>query len=226
MGRKEKFSPSQKLDAIEDYLSGKRGLSQICRNMKIYESSFYEWLKRYEISGAESLTNVKKNKYYSEAIKQQAVRDYLDGIASLREICRRYEIKSNSILRKWIKKYNGHETLKSHNSQGDKIMTKGRKTTFEERVEIVSFCITNNYNYQLASYKFQVSYQQVYTWVKKYEECGSESLSDKRGKRKLSEEFSESEKLAAQLKLLEAENNRLKMENDYLKKMDELGRRR
>ena len=27
-------------------------------------------------------------------------------------------------------------------------MTKGRKTTYEERIEIVSFCIANNDNYQ------------------------------------------------------------------------------
>jgi transposase-like protein len=105
-------------------------------------------------------------------------------------------------------------------------MTKGRKTTFEERIDIVSFCISNNHNYQIAVDKFQVSYQQIYTWVKKYEENGSESLSDKRGKRKGLEELSETQKLAAQLKLLEAENNRLKMENDYLKKLDEIERRR
>ncbi|MEA4827079.1 MAG: helix-turn-helix domain-containing protein [Clostridium sp.] len=226
MGRKEKFSPYEKLTAIEDYLSRKRGVFQICRDMNICESSFYEWLKKYEISGLEALTNVRKNKYYPEAVKQQAIRDYLGGEVSLREICRRYGISSNSILRKWIKKYNGHGTLKSHNSQGDKIMTKGRKTTFEERIEIVSFCIENNYNYQMASEKFQVSYQQIYTWVKKYEEYGSESLLDKRGNRKRLEELSETEKLAAQLKLLEAENNRLKMENDYLKKLDEIERRR
>jgi transposase len=105
-------------------------------------------------------------------------------------------------------------------------MTKGRKTTFEERIEIVSFCIANNYNYQMTADKFQVSYQQIYSWVKKYEKYGSDSLSDKRGKRKRLEELSEAEKLAAQLKLLQAENNRLKMENDYLKKLDEIERRR
>ncbi|AKA72129.1 helix-turn-helix domain-containing protein [Clostridium scatologenes] len=226
MGRKEKFLSYEKLNAIEDYLSGKRSISQICRDMKIYNTSFYEWLQRYKMFGAEALTNVKKNKYYPETVKQQAVKDYLDGRTSLREICRQYEISSNSILRQWIKKYNGHEMIKSHNMRGDKSMTKGRKTTFEERVNIVSFCIANNYNYQIAADKFQVSYQQVYAWVKKYEEYGSESLSDQRGKRKSPNEMSETEKLAVQLKLLEAENNRLKMENDFLKKLDEIERRR
>lgn len=226
MGRKERFSVSEKMNAIEDYLSGRRGKNQICRDMKISNQSFYSWLHKYRKAGAEGLAAAQKNKFYPERIKLEAVRAYLDGRASQVEICRQYNISSHAILQKWIKKYNGHETFKSHNSEGDKIMTIGRKTTFEERVEIVSFCIANNYNYQIASDKFKVSYQQVYTWVKKYEENGSEALSDRRGKRKEFADMSEIEKVAAQLKLLEAENNRLKMENDYLKKLDEIERRR
>lgn len=62
--------------------------------------------------------------------------------------------------------------------------------------------------------------------VKKYKEQGYEALLDRRGKRKNPEKLNESEKSAAQLKLLEAENRRLKMENDFLKKLNEVERRR
>ena len=34
-------------------------------------------------------------------------------------------------------------------------MTKGRKTTYEERIEIVAFCIANNDNYQMTSENFK-----------------------------------------------------------------------
>ena len=78
---------------------------------------------------------------------------------------------------------------------------------------------------RLVANKFNVSYQQVYTWVKKYNKDGYNALVDRRGKNKLFEELSESEKLSAQLKLLEAENRRLKMENDFLKKLEEIERR-
>jgi len=78
----------------------------------------------------------------------------------------------------------------------------------------------------MTSNQFQVSYQQVYTWIKKYKEQGYEALLDRRGKRKSIEELSEVEKVAAQLKLLDAENKRLKMEIDFLKKLDQVGRRR
>ena len=96
-------------------------------------------------------------------------------------------------------------------------MIKGIKTTYNERVEIVAFCIENNDNYKLTSYKYKVSYQQVYTWVRKYKENGYESLKDNRGKRKTIDQMSEAEKLNAQIRLLEAKNKQLEMENNFLK---------
>lgn len=55
------------------------------------------------------------------------------------DICKKYGIRSKSKLQIWIKKYNGHEELKASPAGGTVIMTKGRKTTFEERVEIASY---------------------------------------------------------------------------------------
>ena len=61
--------------------------------------------------------------------------DYLGGRGSQQVICQRYGIRSRSKLQNWIKKYNGHEELKASGTRGTAIMTKGRKTTFDERVE-------------------------------------------------------------------------------------------
>ena len=47
-------------------------------------------------------------------------------------------------------------------------MTKGRKTTFEERLEITQSTIARDNDYQGAIEKYGVSYQQIYSWVKKY----------------------------------------------------------
>ena len=41
---------------------------------------------------------------------------------------------------------------------------------------------TNDYN--LTANKYKVSYQQVYTWINKYNRGGYEALVDRRGKRK------------------------------------------
>lgn len=47
-------------------------------------------------------------------------------------------------------------------------MTKGRDTTYEERIAFVKECIENGYNYTEISEKYKVGYQQIYTWVQKY----------------------------------------------------------
>lgn len=226
MGRKEKVSANDKIRAIKDYLAGKKSVSQICSELHIHKSAFEAWNRKYQLKGELGLENLKRNTYYPEGIKLQAVLDYHSGLGSLNQICGKYGISDNSILRKWLKKYNGHKTTKSHNLQGDKYMAIGRKTTYEERVKIVSFCVENNNDYQLAADKYQVSYQQVYSWIVKYKQGGTEALVDRRGKGKASEELTETEKLAAQVRLLEAENKRLHMENDFLKKLKEVERRR
>lgn len=105
-------------------------------------------------------------------------------------------------------------------------MTNGRKTTYDERVEIVKYCIEHQNNYAETAQKYQVSYQQVYMWVSKYEKGNVEALQDRRGKRKDENEISELEKLKAQNKLLEAENHRKQMEIDFLKKLNEIEGRR
>jgi transposase len=105
-------------------------------------------------------------------------------------------------------------------------MVKSRKTTLDERIEIVGYCIANNKDYGKAIEQYGVSYQQIYGWVRKYAKSGPDGLVDNRGKRKDSASMTEVERLRAQLKLKEAENLRLQMENELLKKLEALERGR
>ena len=105
-------------------------------------------------------------------------------------------------------------------------MTKGRKTTFDERVEIVEYCIAHDKNYMETSEKFGVSYQQARNYTIKYEESGVEGLKDNRGRRKSEDEMDELEKLRAEVKLLRAAKERAEMEISFLKKLEEIERRR
>lgn len=226
MGREFKVSSEKKILAVLDYLNGNQGATQIGKELKIDNKTFRQWLLKYKLHGEDGLRPIRKNTFYPSELKYQAIQEYFSGSMSQMQLCHKYQITNPSILQQWIKRYNGHGPMKSQNATGDKIMTNGRKTTFEERVEIVSFCIVNEHNFQKTAEKYQVSYQQVYTWVKKYKEKGPEALQDKRGKRKNPSDLSESEKLVAQVKLLEAENERLKLENGFLKKLKEVERRR
>ena len=175
--------------------------------------------------GADAFT-LKGYKRYSNELKQQAVLDYLAGRGSQDDICKKYGIRARSKLQMWIKKYNGHEELKSSGTGGNTIMTKGRKTTFKERVEIVQYCIAHNNNYAETAEKYQVSYQQARSYTIKYESGGVEALKDNRGKRKNPDEMNELEKLRAEIKILRAEKERAEMEVSFLKKLEEIERRR
>lgn len=200
-------------------------MSQITYELDINYSTIHEWVSKYKQFGIKGLVTKKSNKNYSDEIKKQAITDFRNNNGSLREICIRYNISSHSILRKWIKQYNCGTICSSYRTKGAVIMNSGRKTTYEERIEIVSFCIANADDYKLTADKFKVSYQQVYGWVKKYKKNGYSALVDRRGKHKLSNDLSESARYSIQLKLLEAENKKLKMENDFLKKLKEIERR-
>ncbi|QLE62363.1 Transposase ISLasa7 IS3 [Furfurilactobacillus rossiae] len=75
--------------------------------------------------------------------------------------------------------------------------------------------------------EFAVSYQQVYTWVRKYEKDGINALQDRRGKRlnREPEELSEKERLELRIKELEERNDFLETREDLAKKLRENQRR-
>lgn len=63
-------------------------------------------------------------------------------------------------------------------------MTNGRKTTYQERIEIAQYTIANELNYAQAIEKYDVSYQQH----------GEEALKDNRGRNRSSEFLTEEER--------------------------------
>lgn len=226
MSHKSKISGPEKIAAIEKYLRGEDSLNHLAALLDVSFTSIKQWLQTYQSLGPNGLLNTSRNTAYTTELKKKAVEDYLASGVSQMEICKRFGIKSTVQLRNWIVKYNGHEKLKTSGTGGTPIMMQGRATTYDERIEIVKFCIEHQHNYAQTAQKFQVSYQQVYSWTNKYLTSGVEALQDKRGKRKTADEMSEVEKLRAQNKLLQAENRRKQMEIDLLKKLDEIKRRR
>ena len=82
-------------------------------------------------------------------------------------------------------------------------MAKSRTTTYEERIEIIEYCLEHEKNYKDTALQYGVNYAQVYSWVKKYKQQGEDGLLDRRGRNKLESEMTEEEKLKYQLKKLE-----------------------
>ena len=83
-----------------------------------------------------------KNKRYSAELKIAVVEAYLSGKGSMAELPKECGLSDESRVRDWLKCYNGHRKFKRQSAaRGALYMTKGKKTTQQERAEIVAFCL-------------------------------------------------------------------------------------
>ena len=189
MGRNSKYTIEQKIEAVLDYKTGKRGVHQICKDLDLHRSgvNLYRWVQIYEY-GDIGLPK-QRNQSYSKELKESAINDYLTGKGSYEDIARLYKIPSSTTLINWVSKYNGYEKLKDYKPKGEVYMTKGRKTTLEERQEIVAYCLAHDSEYKLAAKHYNVSYGQSISVGKKYQEQGEIGFQNKRGKHKQADEF-------------------------------------
>ncbi|MEE0883801.1 MAG: transposase [Faecalimonas sp.] len=223
MPHKVKLSYEERLQLINDYLEGKVGYREA---EKIY-SKFQFILEQYKYNGPEGLKlSNGKNKNYPPEVKLAAVTEYLSSGLSKYTICAKYKISSIGMFGRWVKVYNEHGDFNNQkNSGGGSYMKKTRKTTYEERILIAKDCIESGNNYGAMALKYNVSYQQVRTWAKRYSELGEVGLEDRRGRRTVSQTpRTVEEELRIKLAQLEHENYMLRVERDLLKKLDELER--
>ena len=222
--RKSKFTPEQKLKIVQEYLEGKGSHEKLGSKYEIDRRSIAQWVRSYQEHGVEAFYQKGGNKSYSTEFKIMCVEIYLRGEMSQTEICVKYGISNHSVLHSWIKKYNGGKELRDYDPKREVYMAPRRKTTKEERIEIVNYCLEHDHDYKNTAEVYEVSYSQVYGWVRKFEESGEEGLEDKRGKRKKDDEIDETEKLRRRVLKLERELELEKMKVELLKKVKELER--
>jgi transposase-like protein len=223
MGRKLKYSQAQKVQACIDYVSGKKSAKQIAQELKMGkrgDARIYKWIKSYSVHGASCFEEKKNNQSYSKEFKEKVVKEYLNGDSSLDDLTAKYNLPSVSILCSWIKKYNSHIELKDYDPKPEIYMAEKLKTTLEERIEIVKYCLEHNRDIKGTAAHHGCKYAQLYQWVTKYEKFGEEGLIDKRGKRKNEEELSELEKAKRRIAQLERQNKELKDSYEILKKAE------
>ena len=225
MSRKRKLTDEERIAAAKACAEGRMSRSEAARRLGVAKASVQEWVAQYKQNGPLALQNKAANNTYSSELKRKAVEEYLSGIGSLRVITAKYGLRSTKTLREWIKVYNSGKDFK-HKMSGGSRMNQGRATTYEERIAIVKDCLENGSNFGETALKYQVSYQQVYGWVKKYKELGEAGLEDRRGQRTRSQEpRTELEEAKIRIAQLERELYITKIERDLLKKVDELERR-
>lgn len=226
MSRRTKYTTEEKYEILNEYDNGIGTMKEIASKYKINRVTLYNWRYNYGKYGIDRLKESEKFKIYSKEIKEMAIKDYLWEKFSQREVVNKYKISNISVLQRWTNKYNGHREIKATPKGMSHSMTNGRVTSLKERIEIVYYCIAQNNDYQQAAEVYKVSYEQIYQWVKKYETGGETALKDRRGRKKPEDELTIEDRAKLSMKKLEVENERLRAENAFLKKLEELERRR
>ncbi len=224
MSRKVKYTLEAKVRAVERYIRGEASATVIAAELGMSGSgcrTILEWAASYRENGIEGFHLKKGNSSYTAETKKQAVEDYLQSKGSLREICRKYHIPYKETLKRWIKMYNSNRELRDYSPRPEVYVAMRKKTTKEERQEIVTYCLEHGKDYKGTAARYEVSYSQVYQWVRHYEEHGEAGLEDRRGKRKSDDEVDELERLRRENLQLKAKLQESERLNLLLKKVKE-----
>jgi transposase-like protein len=222
-----KYTPEEKIQIVEGYVNGEYSWEEKAYELgyKNAPGCFRRWLKVYQEHGSIGLYPSQGHNTYTKEFKQMVVEEYLNGAGSAFNLAAKYKISAADILLRWVKLYNANRELKDYDPKREVYMADARrKTTIEERKEIVEYCLNNNRDYKGTASIYDVSYSQVYSWLKKYDATGEDGLTDKRGRHKSDDEVDE-------LECLRRENARLKrqleekdMLTELLKKVQEFER--
>lgn len=223
---KSKYTPEQKASIAQEYLDGVGSSIELANKYNVNNYTIRRWAHRYDKNGMLAFLKTNIDNQYTAEFKISCVEQYLQGKMSMEELIVTHNISSDSVLQNWISCYNANREFKDYNPKKEVYMAEARrKTTIEERKEIVKYCLEHNRNYKETASNYYVSYNQVYTWVKKYDIKGEEGLLDKRGHHKKDDEVDDLEKLRRENLRLKRQLEEKDMIVELLKKVKELERK-
>lgn len=169
---KAKYSVEEKLAWVTRILSNEITPSQAAKMSGINDMAIIDWLRLYEVEGIQGLVSQSHNRSYPVELKRMAVEEYLAGGISLRQICKKYKVRDIHLLREWIKRYNSGKSFGRKMSGGSR-MKKARKTSQEERIQIVKACMERGstmeplpWNTRSATSRFTPGYKNIRNWEK------------------------------------------------------------
>lgn len=221
-----KYTKEMKIQACKDYLEGRKSRKQIALELNMGrkgDERVREWIRMYELNGSLAFNDDNRKRRYTEEFKIMVVNDYFSSGLSELSITAKHNLSSCSILREWISKYNKGEKFKTVINNPEVYNMPRIKTTKDEKIKIVQYCLDNNNNYALTAQEFGVSYHQVYEWCKKYKlndesELDELEVTGDRPGITVSGSTKNEEKLKNKIKKLENRNLQLEREIEVLKK--------
>ena len=211
---------------IELYLDDGRSYRELRENhgLLLSQTNFRQKVLRYQTHSLKGIETRSRNNNYSNSFKNSVVMEHLNDGIPITQLARKYNIPASETVRNWLIKYTKGEENRSYSPLPEVYTMKARKTTQEEKIEIVKDYLTNGMSYKDAAKKYRVSYNNVYSWVQKYKIHGPAGLVDGRGRGKPSSIQTEEEKIRAEIAALKARNEYLETENAALKKLEEVER--
>lgn len=221
---KSLHSPAFRAKIAQEYLDGKGSYKTLAEKYLVGKRTIEKWVGAYRIHGMDAFLNNAGNQSYTKDFKIACVEKVINGEGSPSAIAYQYNV-APSVLESWIKMYNANRTLTDYCPKREVYMAEARrKTSIKERKEIVEYCIRHNRNYKQTASVYDVSYSQVYSWVKKYDANGMEGLTDKRGHHKADDEIDELERLRRENLRLKRQLREKDMLAELLKKVQEFER--
>lgn len=218
---RSKYTAEQKITIIQEFKENEITKQALAKRNGLSPKTIDRWLECYRRLGKDGLIESKSNTKYSKELKYAAVNAYLVDHWPATKVLKFFGIRSITQLETWVRRYNGSKEL-TDTPSSRRIPDMTRKTTYEERVEIVEYALAHSRNYNETAKKYEVSYQQVYLWVKKVDIDGFPALVDRRGRTKSTDEMTELEKAKLRIRQLEAENKSNQMAIDFAKKLQEI----
>ena len=78
----QRFTKEEKLWAVDQRLNKKRSFNSIADQLSVHKGTVMKWVNQFSTYGATAFDR-KHNTHYSEELKNEAVRFYLDGRGSI-----------------------------------------------------------------------------------------------------------------------------------------------
>ena len=154
---------------------------------------------------------------YSKEFKLEVVKYCVEKHHSSYDAAREFSIPSPTPIKQWIRKYK---------EQGIEGLVKQEKSSYsgEFKQNVVEYMHTNHLSATETAIHFRIEVPVVLKWERIYYEEGPQSLYQERSGRKMNMSSKpKKKKLSKEVEEdLIAENQRLKMENAYLKKLQAL----